>query len=179
MWWPACTLLLLQNGPEKPRTFKLIALRQLVHCTCRPNLAMNMVKKKCHGSGAGNPLFSWSELKYLRSIAKTELTYPPFWLNLLLGVNIRANIFRMEKQNITISDECWLPRSILLTSQRVYLRHNRDLARAKINGKFHLSIFGLTFKQNSRKIKQSVCILMIWTFTVKYAHIRDFAKQKS
>ena len=52
------------------------------------------------------PLFSWSELKYLRSIAKTELTYPPFWLNLLLGVNIRANIFRMEKQNITFSDEC-------------------------------------------------------------------------
>ena len=24
-----------------------------------------------------------------------------------------------------------------------------------------------------------VCILLIWTFTVKYAHIRDFAKQKS
>ena len=70
-----------------------------------------------------------------------------------MGVNIRANIFRMEKQSITISDECWLPRSILLISQRVYLRHNRDLARAKINGKFHLSFFGLTFKQNSRKIK--------------------------
>ena len=26
----------------------------------------------------------------------------------------------------------WLPRSILITSQWVYLRHNRDLARAKI-----------------------------------------------
>ena len=25
------------------------------------------------------PLFSGSELKYLSSIAKTELTYPPFW----------------------------------------------------------------------------------------------------
>ena len=71
----------------------------------------------------------------------------------------------------------WLPRSILLTSQRVYLRHNGDLARAKINGKFHLSFCGLTFEQNSRKIKQSVCILMIWAFTVKYAHISDFAKQ--
>ena len=63
--------------------------------------------------------------------------------------------------------------------QRVYLWHNRDLARAKINGKFHLSFCGLIFEQNSRKIKQSACILMIWTFTVKYAHIRDFAKQKS
>ena len=33
------------DGPEKPRTFKLITLRQLVHCTCRPNLAMNMEKE--------------------------------------------------------------------------------------------------------------------------------------
>ena len=40
-------------------------------------------------------------------------------------------------------------------------RHNRDLARAKINGKFHLSFCGLIFEQNSRKIKQSACILMI------------------
>ena len=33
-------------------------------------------------------------------------TYLPVILvKLLLGVNIRANIFRMEKQNITISDE--------------------------------------------------------------------------
>ena len=38
-------LLLLLNGLEKPRTLKLIALHQLVHCTCRPNLAMNMEKK--------------------------------------------------------------------------------------------------------------------------------------
>ena len=49
----------------------------------------------------------------------------------------------------------WLPRSILLTSQRVYLRHNRDLARTKINGKFHLSFCGLIFEQNSGKITQS------------------------
>ena len=41
----------------------------------------------------------------------------------------------------------WLPPSILLTSQRAYLRHNRDLARAKINGKFHPSFYGLTFEQ--------------------------------
>ena len=40
-------------------------------------------------------------------------------------------------------------------------RHNRDLARAKINGKFHFSFCGLIFEQNSRKIKQSACILMI------------------
>ena len=34
-------------------------------------------------------------------------TYLPVILvKLLLGVNIRANIFRMEKQNITISNEC-------------------------------------------------------------------------
>ena len=33
------------DGPEKARTFKLIPLRQLVHCTCRPNLAMNMEKE--------------------------------------------------------------------------------------------------------------------------------------
>ena len=33
------------DGPEKPRTFKLITLRQLVHCTCRPNLAMNVEKE--------------------------------------------------------------------------------------------------------------------------------------
>ena len=31
---------------------------------------------------------------------------PAILVKLLLGVNIRANIFRMEKQNITISDEC-------------------------------------------------------------------------
>ena len=36
----------------------------------------------------------------------------------------------------------WLPRSILLTSQRV-------------NGKFHLSFCGLIFEQNSGKITQS------------------------
>ena len=30
---------------------------------------------------------------------------PAILVNLLLGVNIRANIFQMEKQNITISDE--------------------------------------------------------------------------
>ena len=34
-------------------------------------------------------------------------------------------------------------------------RHNRDLARAKINGKFHLSFCGLIFEQNSGKITQS------------------------
>ena len=49
----------------------------------------------------------------------------------------------------------WIRRSILLTSQRVYLRHNRDLARTKINGKFHLSFCGLIFEQNSGKITQS------------------------
>ena len=31
------------------------------------------------------PLFSGSELKYLSSIARTELTYPPFWLNCFWG----------------------------------------------------------------------------------------------
>ena len=31
---------------------------------------------------------------------------PAILVKLLLGINIRANIFRMEKQNITISDEC-------------------------------------------------------------------------
>ena len=49
----------------------------------------------------------------------------------------------------------WLPRSILLTSQRVYLRHNRHVARTKINGQFHLSFCGLIFEQNSGKITQS------------------------
>ena len=35
------------------------------------------------------------------------VTYlPAILVNLFLGVNIRANIFRMEKQNITYSDEC-------------------------------------------------------------------------
>ena len=33
------------DGPEKARTFKLITLRQLVHCTCRPNIAVNMEKE--------------------------------------------------------------------------------------------------------------------------------------
>ena len=31
---------------------------------------------------------------------------PAILVKLLSGVNIRANIFRMEKQNITIGDEC-------------------------------------------------------------------------
>ena len=67
----------------------------------------------------------------------------------------------MEKQNITICDErSGFQRSISLTLPRVYLPHNGDLARAKTNGKFHLSFWGLTFEQNSRKIKQSVCILL-------------------
>ena len=110
------------------------------------------------------------------------------WLWARLSGNqqyIRVNIFRMEKQNITTI--CKTSATSVLASALNFthlaaslnLRHNRDLARAKINGKFHLSFCGLTFEQNSRKIKQSLCILMIWTFTVKYAHIRDFAKQKS
>ena len=89
-------------------------------------------------------LFSGSELNYLSSVAKAELTYQPFALvKLLLGVNLTANIFRMEKQNITISDECSGFRPQFLRHNR----HNRDLARAKINGKFHLFFCGLTFEQ--------------------------------
>ena len=106
-------------------------------------------------------------------------TYLPAMVKLLLGVNIRANIFRMEKQNITISDECSGFRAQFYSPRSEFIYDNWDLARARINGKFHLSFRGLTFEQDSRKIKQRVCILMIWTFTVKYAHIRDFAKQKS
>ena len=85
----------------------------------------------------------------------------------------------MEKQNITISDECSGFRAQFYSPRSEFIYDNWDLARARINGKFHLSFRGLTFEQDSRKIKQSVCILMIWTFTVKYAHIRDFAKQKN
>ena len=71
------------------------------------------------------------------------LTYlPTILVNLLLGVNIRANIFRMEKQNITYSDECSGFRA------QFYSPQNRYLARANINGKFHLSFCGLTFEQN-------------------------------
>ena len=49
----------------------------------------------------------------------------------------------------------WLPHSVLLTSQRVYLRHNRDVARAKINEKF-ISFFlwfnfSTKFPQNKAK----------------------------
>ena len=96
------------------------------------------------------------------------------------GISVFAIFFTVLRYWVT---QCpppwmfWLPRSILLTSERVHLWHNRDLARVKINGKFHLSFCGLIFEQNSCKIKQSACILMIWTLTVKYAHIRDFAKQ--
>ena len=53
------------------------------------------------------PLFSGSELKCSYFFYCKNWTYlPAILVKLLLGVNIRANIFRMEKQNITISDEC-------------------------------------------------------------------------
>ena len=82
------------------------------------------------------PLLSGSELKYLSSMAKTELTYPPFLVKLLSGVNVRANIFRMEKQNITISDECSDFRAQFYSPRSEFIYDTRGLARAKINGKF-------------------------------------------
>ena len=84
-----------------------------------------------------------------------------------MGVNIRANIIRMEKQIITTTTSV-LAAALNFThlvASLQYLRHNRDLASAKINGKFHLSCCGLTFEQNSR----SVTIGLVWeSFALGY-----------
>ena len=76
-------------------------------------------KKKCHGSRAPFRALRKPDPPSLQihmvppfvdensPINCKNWTYLPVILvKLLLGVNIRANIFRMEKQNITISNEC-------------------------------------------------------------------------
>ena len=73
-------------------------------------------KKKCQGSGAlfralrkPDPPFTNSYGSFIcwrkQPDLLQKLNLPAILVKLLLGVNIRANIFRMEKQNITISDE--------------------------------------------------------------------------
>ena len=77
---------------------------------------MNM-EKKSQGSGALSELFE-NPIQPLQihkvpplvdensPIYCKNWTYlPTILVKLLLGVNIRANIFQMEKQNITISDK--------------------------------------------------------------------------
>ena len=66
-------------------------------------------------------------------------------LKLLLGVNIRANIFWMEKQNITISDECSAFRAQLHSPRSKFIYDIIEISHC-----------GLTFQKNSRKIKQYV-----------------------
>ena len=53
------------------------------------------------------PCFQGASLSISSKLYCKNWTYlPAILVKLLSGVNVRANIFRMEKQNITISDEC-------------------------------------------------------------------------
>ena len=100
--------------------------------------------------------------KTSRSIAKTDLTYPPFWLNCFWGSIQELTSFEWRSKTLQSATSV-LASGLNFThlAASLNLQHNQDLARAKINGNFHLSFCGLTFEQNSRKIKQSVCILKI------------------
>ena len=78
----------------------------------------------------------------------------------------------MEKQNITINDECSGFRAQFYSPRSEFIYDIiESLASAKINGKFHLSFCGLTFEKIPATKKSVIYSLD--------SNVRDFAKQKS
>ena len=82
------------DGPEKPRTFKLITLRQLVHCTCRPNLAMNMEKETV------------TDRELFQSSSKTRSTlYKFIWFLHLLTKTARRSTCKFMVKKFTDAEK--------------------------------------------------------------------------
>ena len=146
---------------QKPRTFKLITLRQLVHCTCRPNLAMNMEKENV----TDRELFqSW--FSYGSSICwRKQPDVPPansWWRSL----QIQRNLSEAGESVRLTSSECqaaWLPvrgacsRSYWTRNRR---KHSAILAKDPIYGGTETWI-KLSIKPEEINFNQSIIFLNI------------------